>query len=761
MQRTSAGFESTAPDMSEQVSKRAPKEPRASEEGGRLKRVFGFEPSDFRSWHRFVRLLNRPSDPAALGVFRLLFGMLMVLDIPQERGLSSLDFKYFDQLVVCRFPLFNFLKPLPLDWMYAVFVIMWLGAIGIMLGLFYRLSCLMFLIPYWYNFFLEKTAWNNHSYLYGLIGFQLTFMDANRYWSLDGLRNPKKRNAVVPLWNYTLLRVQIFIVYFIAGLKKLDADWVQGYSMNHLGRHWLFNPFKMVLSEDLVNVLVVHGGGLILDLTAGYLLFFDLTRPYAMFFVSYFHCMNSQLFSIGMFSYTMLATSPLFCYPDWPRVIIRKFPAFLRVLLPLADPPQHSDSCVHPSVEPGRKGRRQERLGTEAALTFRQRLGAIFTVLYVAEQFFLPYSHFITQGYNNWTNGLYGYSWDMMVHTRSHQHVKITYKDGITGQIGYLNPGVWTQSRRWKDHADMLKQYSSCLARELATYNISNPEIYFDVWVSINERFQQRLFDPRIDIVTAEWSPFKKTSWLMPLLVDLSPWRSKFDEIEKMLDNHTDVVFIADFPGLHLENFVSEDLGNTSIQVLKGELAVEILAEKKNYSLKEGEKMQLPAGDYHYVYTTSEEPSCYMYIYVNTTMVQFEENYTRIVELQEKIKNGTETEDISPELQTVLNGTAEGLNITDPVLAAFVRRQRMREAYEKRRNATAAERFVRFLQKKHHTFRRSILMTGYAIRNLLFGRPAVEQLAREFEYANLQLYDNADSESDRKEHPKTEDRAEL
>lgn len=37
---------------------------------------------------------------------------------------------------------------------------------------------------------------------------------------------------------------QIFIVYFIAGLKKLDADWVGGYSMSSLGRHWLFAPFR-------------------------------------------------------------------------------------------------------------------------------------------------------------------------------------------------------------------------------------------------------------------------------------------------------------------------------------------------------------------------------------------------------------------------------------------------------------------------------------------------------------------------------------
>lgn len=51
-----------------------------------------------------------------------------------------------------------------------------------MLGLCYRISCVLFLLPYWYVFLLDKTSWNNHSYLYGLLAFQLTFMDANRYW---------------------------------------------------------------------------------------------------------------------------------------------------------------------------------------------------------------------------------------------------------------------------------------------------------------------------------------------------------------------------------------------------------------------------------------------------------------------------------------------------------------------------------------------------------------------------------------------------
>ncbi len=45
--------------------------------------------------------------------------------------------------------------------------------------------------------------------------------------------------------------------------------------------------------------------------------------------------------------------------------------------------------------------------------------------------------------------------------------------------------------------------------------------------------------------------------------------------------------------GLYLENFVSEDLGNTSVQVLEGLVNVEIVDEKKNYSLQPGEMMQV------------------------------------------------------------------------------------------------------------------------------------------------------------------------
>lgn len=58
-----------------------------------------------------------------------------------------------------------------------------------------------------------------------------------------------------------------------------------------------------------------------------------------------------------------------------------------------------------------------------------------------------------------------------------------------------------------------------------------------------------RMFDPRVNILEAEWHPFKEMKFSLPLLVDLSGWRQKLDEIHHQLENHTEVVFVADFPG--------------------------------------------------------------------------------------------------------------------------------------------------------------------------------------------------------------------
>lgn len=132
----------------------------------------------------------------------------MVIDIATERGLMHLGDKWGSS-TICHFPLFDFLQPLTLKWMFVVYSIMlfgkldkqiktkyfgflsitshltsniFVGAIGLLLGFGYRLCSCAFLITYWYIFLLDTTAWNNHSYLFGLLGSLLAISGAGQYW---------------------------------------------------------------------------------------------------------------------------------------------------------------------------------------------------------------------------------------------------------------------------------------------------------------------------------------------------------------------------------------------------------------------------------------------------------------------------------------------------------------------------------------------------------------------------------------------------
>ena len=75
------------------------------------------------------------------------------------------------------------------------------------------------------------------------------------------------------------------------------------------------------------------------------------------------------------------------------------------------------------------------------------------------------------------------------------------------------------------------------------------------------------MIDPRVDILRADWSPFSRPAWTMPLLTSLTDWRRRLKEIRaEFRRNSTQVeerppwiVFAADFPGLTLRNFVQRD----------------------------------------------------------------------------------------------------------------------------------------------------------------------------------------------------------
>lgn len=272
-------------------------------------------------------------------------------------------------------------------------------------------------------------------------------------------------------------------------------------------------------------------------------------------------------------------------------------------------------------------------------------------LVYCGLQLFLPYSHFITKGYNNWTQGLYGYSWDMMVHSYNTILTNVKIVDNSNNETHFLNPYAFTGFDRWTKSADMAYQYAHCIRNNIETEHKRDPvksplsstniSIYFDIWCSMNGRFQQRVYDPRVDLLTAKWSPFETTDWSLPLLNELNHMRPILRSIADDVlawNNYSDVMFVADFPGLTLDNFISPDLTNISLIILEGNVRYKSDNEDDLYFLTAGESISITAGVTHHVTTIGVKPSCYLYTYINMTMQQENIVLDDDVEMTNKIK---------------------------------------------------------------------------------------------------------------------------
>ena len=187
----------------------------------------------------------------------------------------------------------------------------------------------------------------------------------------------------------------------------------------------------------------------------GFLLLNDTLRPLG-FAVAYsFHTMNAIIFHIGMFSYACMGLLPIYCAPDWPKKLIAKLPNVLQKISASSSPAQENPNCITLDEEKNAseensgekttddkntddktsdentaddknaddKTASEKNTDVKSGLSFRKILACCVIFTYVSIQLCLPWSHSITAGYNSWTQGLYGYSWDMMIHSWSTQHV--------------------------------------------------------------------------------------------------------------------------------------------------------------------------------------------------------------------------------------------------------------------------------------------------------------------------------------------------
>ena len=121
---------------------------------------------------------------------------------------------------------FEWVKPLGEVGMYTVFAVMALAALGVALGAFYRIAAPAFFLTWTYVELLDVTNYLNHYYFVSIAAFLLIFLPGNRSFSVDAWRKPEIALQGVPRWMVGAVRLQLGIVYFFAGLAKINGDWL-------------------------------------------------------------------------------------------------------------------------------------------------------------------------------------------------------------------------------------------------------------------------------------------------------------------------------------------------------------------------------------------------------------------------------------------------------------------------------------------------------------------------------------------------------
>ena len=150
--------------------------------------------------------LFAPVDIASLVYFRIAFGLVMLWEVWRFIDHDWVDRYFSDKSFYFKFWPFDFVQPWPGVAMDIHIYLMAPVAILIILGLFYRLSAVLFFLMISYVFLLEEARYLNHLYLVCLISFLMIFVPAHRHFSLDSLLHPKVSSRVVPAWSVWLLR---------------------------------------------------------------------------------------------------------------------------------------------------------------------------------------------------------------------------------------------------------------------------------------------------------------------------------------------------------------------------------------------------------------------------------------------------------------------------------------------------------------------------------------------------------------------------
>ncbi|AXT60618.1 HTTM domain-containing protein [Aquimarina sp. AD10] len=435
---------------------------------------------------------KKNTETAPLAVFRIFFGIMMLLSIVRFWSYGWIETLYIKPKFFFSYYGFEWIRPLGI-YTYLIFIICAISALMVALGFKYRISIIIFFLSFTYIELMDKTTYLNHYYFISVLSFLMIFLPANAYYALDARK--RKSFKYIPVWTIDSVKLLLGIVYFYAGLAKLNSDWlVKAMPL----KIWLPSNYDLPVLGDLMQQEWVHYlfsyTGAIYDLTIPFLLLFRKTRNFAFIMVVVFHVLTRILFPIGMFPYIMIISTLIF----FDSKVHYKILAIISKVLKI----------------------NQTQFDTNRILTFKPKkdkiLIGIITVLFTI-QLLLPFRYLLYPGELFWTEEGYRFSWRVMLMEKAgYANFKIV--DSKTGKRFYVDNNDFLtafQEKQMATQPDFILQYAHYLKKHFENRGHQNVQVFVESYVALNGRLSSQYIDPETDLGKQK-ETFKHKTWIIP-----------------------------------------------------------------------------------------------------------------------------------------------------------------------------------------------------------------------------------------------------
>jgi hypothetical protein len=446
--------------------------------------------------YNFPILFKEQTGIAPLVVLRIAFGAMMLFCVLRfiVKG-WVMDF-YITPKFFFTFYGFGWIKPLGETGMYLVFFIMAVAAVFVLLGFLYKIAIVTFFICFTYVELIDKTTYLNHYYVISLISFLMILVPAHRYFSLDVVRNPSLKVTTVPGWTISIFKFQLFLIYFFAGLSKINYDWViEALPL----KIWLpANNHLPLIGQILTREWVAYlfsWFGLGFDLIIGFLLLNKNTVKGGYFLVVIFHVFTAWFFKIGMFPYIMICMTIIFFSENFHLRVIQLIRSLLLIKIPA------------PEIVPFKIS------------TIGNKIIVSVLSIYFILQVIFPFRYLYYPGNLLWTEEGYRFSWRVMLMEKAGT-IFFYVKDAKTGKITEVNNKQFLtriQEKMMSTQPDMILQYAHFLGETYRKKGIMDPIVTAESYVTLNGSGSRLFINNKTDLLKEKES-FQSKNWILPFV---------------------------------------------------------------------------------------------------------------------------------------------------------------------------------------------------------------------------------------------------